>query len=279
MKVSVVIPVYNEEKVIRECLISLSQQSFDNFEVLVVDDGSTDRTYQEVSDIRVDYFGKNLRILKQDHKGPATARNLGSDKANGEVLVFVDADMTFDKLFLEKLVEPIIKGKAKGTFSCDEYVENWDKPWARYWSYNRGYFDNRLVKQKRKQKVFRAILKSEFDLVGGFDPGGYTDDYTLFQKLGYKAKQATGAHFYHKNPDSLKEVFSQARWAAKREYKFGKLGMVYVLLRFSLPVSFVFGLVVAIRKKALGYVLFKLVHDVAATLGILEYYLQGKGSK
>jgi len=279
MKASVIIPVYNEERVIRECLISLSAQTFKDFEIIVVDDGSTDKTYQEVSEVRRDYFGKNFVILKQDHKGPAAARNLGASKASGQILVFVDADMTFDRLFLEELVAPIIKGKSKGTFSHEEYVENWDKPWARFWSYNRGQFNKKLVKKKRKQKVFRAILKSEFDKVGGFDTGGYTDDYTLYEKLGYKAKAVSGARFYHKNPEGFKEVLAQAKWSAKREYKFGTLGVMYAFFRASFPVSVGLAFAVAIRKRVPKYILFKAVYDTAAMIGIFEYYFLGKGEK
>lgn len=277
MKASVIIPVYNEEKAIEECLVSLSKQTFKDFEVIVVDDGSTDETPSLISKLQTSNI--KLQILKQVHQGPAMARNLGASRASGEILVFVDADMTFDKLFLEELVAPIEKGKAKGTFSHEEYVSNWDNPWARFWSYNRGRFDKKFVKKRRKQKVFRAILRSEFDRVGGFDTGGYTDDYTLYKKLGYKAKAVKGARFYHKNPESLKEVFTQARWSAKREYKFGRLGTVYALFRASFPISMSLGLAIAIRKRAPKFLIFKALHDTAVIIGILEFYILEKASK
>src|SRR5260221_8684035 len=102
MKISVIIPTYNEEKVIGECLSSLQKQTEKNFEVVIVDDGSTDSTISELSN-----RSKNLRIkiLEQKHQGPAMARNLGVKNAQGEILVFLDADMTFDSNFLRKLIE------------------------------------------------------------------------------------------------------------------------------------------------------------------------------
>ena len=279
MYVSVIIPTFNEEKVIGECLTSLEKQSLTNFEVIVVDDGSTDSTLEILFSLQIKNY--KLKIQEQSHNGPGEARNLGVKHAKGKILVFVDADMVFNEDFLERLVKPIVDGKSKGTFSKEEYVNNWDNVWARCWNINQG------IKGKKRlpddypdtQKVFRAILKSEFDRVGGFSGGGhYTDDY-LSEKLGYEADVARGAIFYHKNPDSLSEVFIQSKWAAKREYKFGILGALYSLLRSSLPVSFVFGLVKSISNYQPLFLPFKVVYDIGTTLGILEYTVLKKGVK
>ncbi|MEJ2348084.1 MAG: glycosyltransferase family 2 protein [Patescibacteria group bacterium] len=175
-KLSVIISVYNEEKVVLDCLNSLEEQNHPNFEVIIVDDGSSDDTLKILESFKPKNY--KIRIFKQQHKGPGAGRNLGAKKAKGEILVFVDADMTFAKDFLMKLVKPIDSSKEKGTFSKEEFVSNWDNVWARCWNIN----ENWEVKRRHpanypdKQKVFRAILKSEFERVGGFTPGGYTDD-------------------------------------------------------------------------------------------------------
>src|SRR3989344_1367122 len=200
MKVTVIIPTYNEEDVIGDCLESLSKQTYHDFEIIVVDDGSTDKTIEVLQKFQIP--NSKFQILRQKHGGPGAARNLGAGRASGEVLVFVDADMTFDKNFLKNLVKPILSGKTKGTFSKYEYVSNWENVWARCWNINQNWEERRRHPKyyPDKQKVFRAILKSEFDKVGGFTPGGYTDDYSLYEKLGYMAVSAQGAIFYHKNP-------------------------------------------------------------------------------
>ncbi len=276
MKISVIIPVYNEEKTIKKCLDSLFEQTYLDFEVIVVDDGSTDGTAKVVSEINK----PNLQIIKQDHKGPAMARNLGVSQAKGEILVFVDADMTFDKRFLLELCEPIFKGRAMGTASHEEYVGNWQNTWARMWNYNQGISKDRMHKKNRKKdKVFRAILTSEFKQVGGYDEGGYTDDYTLSRKLGYKAMVVKGARHYHDNPSSPKEVFSQARWAAKREYKFGSIGAWLVLIRYSPPFTKLLGLWGIFKYREPKYFIFKLIYNTAATIGVLEYNISRKGAK
>ena len=280
MKVSVIIPTYNEEKTIRGCLESLSGQTYIDIETIVVDDGSTDKTLDVLSRFKISNF--KLQVLHTAHKGPGAARNLGASKAIGEILVFVDADMTFDERFVEMLVKPIIEGKEKGTFSKDEYVSNWDSVWARCWNINEGWTEKRRHPKRypNKQKVFRAILKSEFEKVGGFDPKrGYTDDWSLSEKLDYKAQAVDGAVFYHENPDNLKDVFLQAKWAAKRPYKLGKIGALFALLRSSLPESIWSGIIKTLIKKEPAFVVFKIVYDFGTFIGVLESLLFGRVAK
>lgn len=278
-KISIVIPVYNEEDVIIDCLSSLNKQTHSNFEVIIVDDGSTDKTPKLIKKYKPDKY--KLVIIKQNHEGPGAGRNLGVKKATGEILVFVDADMAFDRDFLKKLVKPIDLGKEKGTFSKEEYVSNWENIWAKCWNINEGWADKRRhpANYPDKQKVFRAILKSEFDRVGGFEPGGYTDDYSLSEKLGYKAVVAKGAKFYHKNPSSLSEIFRHAKWVGKRPYKLGVLGYIVALIRASLPVSLIVGLFKSIINFQPAFLIFKVVYDFGIFLGILEYIFLKRQSK
>lgn len=279
MKVSIIIPTYNEEDVIGECLKSLSKQSFGETEIIVVDDGSNDQT-QGVLQKGVGSYG--IQVFTQDHKGAGAARNLGVSKAKGVVLVFVDADMTFEKDFIKNLTAPISRGDSKGTWSKEEYVSNWDSELARSWNINEGWEERRRHPKRypKTQKVFRAILKTEFDRVGGFDPlRGYSDDWSLSEKLGYEATEAKNAVFYHKNPDNLKEIFLQAKWIAKRRYKLGKIGALYTLIRASLPESLWQGLIKAITNKEPVFFIFKIVYDFGVFVGIIEHLLTGKVSK
>ena len=280
MKVSIVIPTYNEKEVITECLKSLSKQSYKDMEIIVVEDGSSDGTIDILKHFHLSPF--TFHLLRQGHKGAGAARNLGVKQARGEILVFIDADMTFDVRFLEKLTEPVRKNFVKGTFSKEEYVSNWDNEMARCWSINEGWEARRRHPKKypKTQKVFRAILKKEFDRVGGFEPSkGYIDDWSLSEKLRYEATEAPGAIFYHKNPDNLQEIFVQAKWVGKRPYKLGKIGAIYALIRASLPESLWAGLIKSIRHKEPAFFIFKVVYDFGVFVGILEHLLTGKVSK
>lgn len=279
MKISVIIPTYNEENVVVDCLNSLDKQSFSDFEVIVVDDGSTDATAEKIKGFVPKKY--ELILLKGEHKGPGFARNLGSKSAKGDILVFVDSDMTFDRNFLKMLVKPILSGKTKGTFSKEEIVSNWDKPLARCYSLNEGWEKKKRHPKKYPdtQKVFRSILKTEFDRVGGFTPGGYNDDWSLSEKLGYEAIIADNAIFYHKNPDSLKEIFNHAVWVGKREYKLGTLGYFVALVRSSLPISLTIGLFKSFIYTIPQFLIFKVIYDFGVFIGILEYIFTKKGAK
>jgi len=294
MKISVIIPVYNEEKLILKCLESLGEQSSSDFEVIVVDDGSTDQTVKLIEDFQITNYpalpagGKSrITLLHQKHKGPGAGRNYGALKAKGDILVFVDADMTFAHDFIKKLTLPIIKDQNKpagrrGTFSKDEYVSNWDNLWVRCWNINEGWEEKRRHPRDYpdKQKVFRAILKSEFDKVGGFDVNrGYNDDWSLSEKLGYEAEIVRDAVFYHKNPDTLKEVFVQSKWVSKREYKFGLFGSVLALVRASLPFSILIGIYKSIINCSVRFLIFKIISDFGLFIGIVEMLIFKRVSK
>jgi glycosyltransferase involved in cell wall biosynthesis len=279
MKISVIIPTYNEEKVILDCLESLGKQTYSNFEIIVVDDGSTDKTREYLKN--TSKLIPQISLLTQNHKGAAAARNLGASKAKGEILVFVDADMTFDLNFLTKLVEPIVNGQAIGTFSKEEYLANKDNIWAVCWNINRGLPKYKMHPDSysNTQKVFRAILKKEFESSGGFDErGGYTDDY-LSDRVGTEAVVAPGAIFYHANPSSLNEVFIQSKWMAKRKYKLGIIGLGVALFRVSLPMSLLTGVVVSIINLSPGFLIFKIIADFGSFVGIMEYTFKGKVAK
>jgi glycosyltransferase involved in cell wall biosynthesis len=276
--ISVIIPTYNEEDVIYKCIESLSYQTLTDFEVIVIDDGSNDDTLNILSGVPNSKFG--MRVLRSEHIGAGAARNLGAASAKGEILVFVDADMTFEKDFLGRLIEPIEKG-AKGTFSKEEIVSNWDNPWARCWNINEGWEEKRRHPKNYPdtQPVFRAILKSEFEKVNGFTPGGYNDDWSLWEKLGYEAESAPGATFYHKNPGSLAEIFGHAKWVGKRKYKLGIFGYLVAILRVLLPFSIIIGLWKGLLNKNLRFLIFKIVYDFGILIGILLYMFSGRGAK
>lgn len=280
-KISVIIPTYNEKKVLEKAIESLGEQTYADFEIIIVDDGSTDGTLEILENLSKTL--KDFSFYRQKHLGAGAARNLGASGATGEILVFVDADMTFDSDFLKYLVKPIVEDKDKpyGTFSAEEYVSNWENVWARCWNINEGWEEKRRHPKNYPdhQYVFRAILKSEFDRVGGFTPGGYNDDWSLHEKLHYQAIIAPHAVFYHKNPSSLKEIFNHAKWIGKRKYKAGFIGYLIALVRSSLPVSLIIGLYKGAKSKEMRFLIFKVVYDFGIFIGVLNYIFSGTGAK
>lgn len=271
-----ILATYNSEKTLVAALSSLLTQTVPT-EIVIVDDGSTDQTKSIIKKF------SNVICLSQKHQGPAKARNLGAKKASSNILLFVDADMTFDPHYVEDLIAPILEKKVIGTYTTNERVANWDNPLARCWNIQEEWADGLRFPPPPaggppQGTDYRAILKSEFDRVGGFDDIGYTDTWSLFNKLGQRPL-ATHALCYHHNPDSFASVYRQARWAAKRPYKYGLIGSLYALLRTSLPVSIVVAITKSLTHQNLCFFPFKLVYDLGRFVGILEMLTTGKLSK
>lgn len=101
---SVVIPVYNGEKFILECLENIQNQRVASLEILVVDDGSTDRTRAIAEKCSIP-----LRYFYQSNQGPAAARNRGIEEAKGEFLCFQDVDDLFPQNVLPKLIDTLTR--------------------------------------------------------------------------------------------------------------------------------------------------------------------------
>lgn len=107
MEISVIVPVYNKAKYLNRCIDSLVEQSFDHIEVILVDDGSIDNSFEicnayAKSDARV-------RVIKKENGGASSARNVGIREARGRYLMFVDADDYVEKTACENLWERITK--------------------------------------------------------------------------------------------------------------------------------------------------------------------------
>ncbi len=95
MKFSVIIPTYNRAYILRRAIDSVLSQTYQNFELIVVDDGSTDETQEILED-----YGEKIKILTQKNRGVSAARNLGLKYSSGELISFLDSD---DSWFSHKL--------------------------------------------------------------------------------------------------------------------------------------------------------------------------------
>jgi glycosyltransferase involved in cell wall biosynthesis len=209
-RVSVIVSAYNEERHIERLVHSLQVQTLPAFELIVVDDGSVDDTA-----VRAERGGAT--VLSVDHAGPAAGRNSGARAATGEILVFVDGDMACAPEFLAALTAPICRDEAIGTFSKEIYVGEPANAWSRAYCHIRRIGYPRLLSEDFPERWsnFRAVRREAFLSVGGYDDVGYGEDMTLAPKLGVEAVAAPGALCWHFNPDSVSEIFANARWIAR----------------------------------------------------------------
>jgi len=102
--ISVIIPVYNAEKYLRQCLDSVLHQTYVKLQVICVDDGSTDGSLFILDEYRS--LDKRVEVIHKENGGVSSARNLGLDLAKGEYTAFVDADDLIDKDYFEGLLQP-----------------------------------------------------------------------------------------------------------------------------------------------------------------------------
>ena len=122
MKISILIPVYNAQKFIDKTIKSILIQDFDDFEILIINDGSTDNTLEIINNLN----DKRIRIITKENGGISSARNCAISNALGEYILFVDADDYIEKDTLKKLYYTAIEN------SVDFVVFNYRYVYADY---------------------------------------------------------------------------------------------------------------------------------------------------
>jgi glycosyltransferase involved in cell wall biosynthesis len=115
-KVSIIVPVYNCEKYISECLNSILNQTYSNIEIVIVNDGSTDRSEEIINEIK----DKDARLTYyyQENGGPSDARNHGIDRSTGEYIAFIDSDDTVDRCYIEYLINKMLTSPGVDLVCC-----------------------------------------------------------------------------------------------------------------------------------------------------------------
>lgn len=190
MLISVIIPIYNVQDFLERCVNSVVKTNADEVEIVLVDDGSTDRS----SNICDEYVKKyrNIKVIHQQNGGLSVARNAGIDVASGEYLVFLDSDDMLDESFLKDMIR-IINQYEPDMISflyCHEYKKNdykvrGEKTITVTTPFN--YFERILNNKLGSQICFHVYKRKLFD--GLFFPiGCYYEDIRIFWKLVSRAK-------------------------------------------------------------------------------------------
>ena len=165
---SVVVPAYNRAHLLPRCIASLSAQRDSDFEIVVVDDGSTDNTASTVSE-QAKTSPVPLHYIHQSNQGAGQARNTGAERASGEFLLFLDSDDEVNPEWLERMHDTI-RSTSADIVSCGaEFIDVDGKrrsvrlpgPQDSPVVLHRGYFFTGTF----------AVRKAVFDAVGGYTPG------------------------------------------------------------------------------------------------------------
>jgi glycosyltransferase involved in cell wall biosynthesis len=171
--ISCIVPVFNGEKYLAEALDSIFAQTYPRLEVIVVDDGSTDRTATVIA-----AFGDRVRSLWQNNQGPAAARNRGLHAARGEFIAFLDAD---DLWHPEKLQRQMQRFQDRPELDyCVTYMQNF---WIPELKDEAAKYRNHRITQRVPGYVTQTLMArlALFDVLGPFNPAlGYGDGTEWF---------------------------------------------------------------------------------------------------
>ena len=141
--VSVILPVYNVERFLSQCLDSLIQQTLRNIEIICVDDGSTDRSVEILENYAK--RDKRIRIVHQPNAGAGAARNSGMKIARGKYLSFLDSDDFYELEMLEKAYLKCEKDDANiCVYRSNQYNQQTSKYTDMSWTIKRKYLPKRI---------------------------------------------------------------------------------------------------------------------------------------
>jgi cellulose synthase/poly-beta-1,6-N-acetylglucosamine synthase-like glycosyltransferase len=227
--VSVIVPAYNEEKVIAWSIESLLEQDYQNYEVVVVDDGSTDSTLE----VARRYEGPRLKVVHQENKGKAEALNLGIRSASGSLILTVDADTRLGKAAIGSLADRFASEPELGGLSGNVKVAEANGLLQRLQEVE--YTTGIGLTRKGQSMLYSVMIvpgpiaafrKEALEKAQYFSPDTFAEDFDLtlaILKLRYRVEYEDSAIAYTVAPAGVEDLLKQRR----RWYR----GMIQVLAK------------------------------------------------
>ena len=210
LKISVIVPIYNSEKYLEDCLQSIVNQTYTNLEIILINDGSSDSSHTICSDFEVK--DDRIIVLKQENKGQAAARNLGLKVASGDFIAFIDSD---DSISLDLFLENV------NILNANNEIDFLQFPIYRNYGVDEAFIDKGKVFLYSKADDFKILMleksiiswivcdkifKKEFLKNRHFQEDMiYEDNYfmiNLIDGLNYIYISDKGLYYYHTRPNS-----------------------------------------------------------------------------
>jgi glycosyltransferase involved in cell wall biosynthesis len=231
MKLSVIIPVYNSELYIAECIESIVNQSYLDLEIIIVNDGSSDGSYK----ICQEYASRDrrIKIITQKNKGQSSARNLGLDNATGELITFIDSDDSISLDLYRINIELLLN---------ESSIEIIQFPYYQFYGLEIGYLKQNVPKLLTlKEDLYKELLlfksiswvvwdkiyrKEVFANLRFVEGMYYEDNYIIFEiiKLTNSLSLSNeGIYYYHARNNSL------SRSSNSKEREFNSLKVNYLV--------------------------------------------------
>ncbi len=233
-KVSIIVPAYNEEENIGETLESLLALDYPDFEIIVVDDGSTDGTYE----VAKKYEGDRVKVIRQENRGKGAALNTGIRNARGEILACMDADSVVEPDALRKMI-PFFQDPRVMAVTANMMVKHPKNliQGIQYVEYALNSVMRRALAFLNAQYVtpgpFSLYRREFFEKHGYFREDDITEDMEMGMRItyaGYRIENAVDAYVYTEAPGTLRGLVKQRlRWY---------LGFIDNVIRYRSRVSF-----------------------------------------
>ena len=226
-KISIIVPAYNEEVTIKRCIQSLLDLNYPDHEIIVVDDGSTDKTLKEARKFEV----SGVKVIHQKNQGKPNALNNGILSSNGEIVVTVDADTKLHKESLKRIANRFAANRSLGAVAGNVKVD----PASGLLNILQATEYTTGINLVRKAQSMlgcvmvvpgpiAALKKEAIKNVGFFSDDTFAEDFDITMKIlkaGYKVEYEDKAIAYTDAPKNLEDLMKQRR----RWYR----GMIQVL--------------------------------------------------
>ena len=216
MKYSIIVPVFNRPDEIDELLESLTRQTFNDFEVIIVEDGSQ-KPCKEVCDKYTDKL--NLKYFMKENSGPGQSRNYGAERSEGEYLLILDSEVVLPENYLYAIEEELHRDKADAFGGPDRAHNSFtDTQKAISYSMTSFFTTGGIRGGKKKMDKFyprsfnMGIRREVYNKLGGFSKMRFGEDIDFsirIFKAGCKCRLFPGAWVYHKRRTDFRKFWRQ----------------------------------------------------------------------
>ena len=219
MKFSVIVPVYNTQKYLKRCIESVLNQTYKNYEIILINDGSTDNSLE----ILKKYESNNkVKIITQKNHGLSYTRNVGISHATGDYVILLDSDDFLEK-DLFKVLNLNIKNEDMIKFNYNYYFGNGKKKSIQSVKFEDNSGQEALRKLISEKKVFEMsciyAYKKDYIKNFKFEEGKYHEDLGLIPLMIYETKKISSIDYIGYNYDQTNINSITAKNSMEKEYK------------------------------------------------------------
>lgn len=274
-RVSIILPCYNEEKEIRSAIHEVQKQTYQDREIIIVDDGSVDDTTSIAVECCTGH--PDSRVIRIEHSGLTHVRNVGMRASKGEVVFFAESDCVYDQDYIEKAIACLdaqpdanavcltggpLKLRSTVATECIE-IEN--------------VVQHRMLAEGKIKPFYAWVFRREpLVKIGGFDErlfqGEDKDIFRRFQIAGNKVALIPGINWRHKRDQTTWQLARKWFWRGKSRVLYVlKHGLAKDLLRALVPFwIFIIGIYYLFFRPTVGVILIALVFSLFVGYAILR---------